>query len=162
MNINVWSKSSEYNSPNLPLDGLSVEEQTYINMIQNFVNTIFDSIALIEAKRIVIDPISSLRLLFPTEFISRREFLRIFTILRESKTTAMVLSELPKEEGFSLEEFVGSGVIRVNYRRGESGSMNMARTLTIFKMRGTPFNEKALSMRITSTGVEILGESLGF
>ncbi|UYP44544.1 hypothetical protein NEF87_000829 [Candidatus Lokiarchaeum ossiferum] len=163
VNINVWSKqSSDYDSPSFPLDGLTLEEQTYINMIQNFVGTIIDSISLIEAKRIVIDPISSLRLLFPTEFISRREFLRIFTILRESKTTAMVLSELPKEEGFSLEEFVGSGVIRVNYRRGESGSMNMARTLTIFKMRGTAFNEKALSMRITSSGIEILGESLGF
>jgi circadian clock protein KaiC len=163
VNVQVWSQpDSKYDSPSFPIDGLSLEEQTYINMIQNFVNTMVDAISLISAKRVVIDPISSLRLLFPTEFISRREFLRIFTILRESQTTAMVLSELPKEEGFSLEEFVGSGVIRVNYRRGEGGSMNMARTLTIFKMRGTAFNEKALSMRITSNGVEILGESLGF
>lgn len=163
--VNVWGtrRSTEFELPEYAnMDGLSVEEQTYLNMMQQFLDRIIDAISVLKCRRIVIDPISSLRLVFPNEFISRRELLKIFTILRESKTTAMVLSELANEsEGFSLEEFIGSGVIRVSYNKA-AGAMQMNRKLVIYKMRGTAFNEKMLAMRITSSGIEILGESLGF
>jgi len=52
-------------------------------------------------------------------------------------------------------------VIRVSYNKA-AGAMQMNRNLVIYKMRGTPFNEKMLAMRITPMGIEILGESLGF
>lgn len=162
--VNIWTprNAKEYDMPEYAnMDGLSVEEQTYLMMMQNFINTMIDTVQTIKAKRIVIDPISSLRLIFPTEFISRRELLRIFTVLRELNTTTLVCSELPKAEGFSLEEFVGTGVIRVSYNKA-SGALQMNRNLVIYKMRGTAFNEKMLAMRITSNGIEILGESLGF
>lgn len=163
--VNIWGtrSASEFNLPEYGnQDGLSVEEQTYLMMMQQFLDRIIDAISTLKCKRIVIDPISSLRLVFPNEFISRRELLKIFTILRESKTTAMVLSELANEaQGFSLEEFIGSGVIRVSYNKA-AGAMQMNRKLVIYKMRGTAFNEKMLAMRITGSGIEILGESLGF
>ncbi|MHA1584247.1 MAG: ATPase domain-containing protein [Promethearchaeota archaeon] len=162
--VNIWSTrpAGNFDMPEYSqLDGLTVEEQTYILMMQNFTNSMIDAVQNFSAKRIVIDPISSLRLIFPTEFISRRELLRIFTVLREMNTTTIVISELPKEEGFSVEEFVGSGVIRLSYSKS-SGAMEMNRKLVIYKMRGTAFNEKMLAMRISKNGVEILGESLGF
>ena len=162
--VNIWTprNAKEFDLPEYAnLDGLSVEEQTYLMMMQNFVNTLIDTVQSLGAKRIVMDPISSLRLIFPTEFISRRELLRIFTVLRELNTTTLVCSELPQTEGFSLEEFVGTGVIRVSYNKA-SGALQMNRNLVIYKMRGTAFNEKMLAMRITSSGIEILGESLGF
>ncbi len=162
--VNIWTprNAKEFDLPEYAhQDGLSVEEQTYLMMMQNFINTMIDSVQVLKAKRIVIDPISSLRLIFPSEFISRRELLRIFTVLREMNTTTIVCSEMPKTDGFSLEEFVGTGVIRVSYNKA-SDALQMNRNMIIYKMRGTAFNEKMLAMRITHEGIEILGESLGF
>jgi circadian clock protein KaiC len=118
-----------------------------------------DMIKALDAKRVVIDPINSLILIFPSDFHRRREFLRIFNILRESKCTTLILSELAEDKRFTVEEFIASGVIRLSYKNSRD---IMSRRLVIQKMRGTPFNEKILSMRITTNGIELIGETLGF
>ncbi|MHA1728892.1 MAG: RAD55 family ATPase [Promethearchaeota archaeon] len=135
------------------------EEGSYYAIYQNFINQAVEMIETIEAKRVVIDPINSLTLIFPSEFHRRREFLRIFNILKESKCTTLILSELADENSFTVEEFIATGVIRLTYKNKRD---IMSRRLLIQKMRGTGFNEKILSMRITNKGIELMGETLGF
>ncbi len=135
------------------------EEAAYTNIYQTFINQIVDMIRTIDAKRVVVDPINSLTMIFPNDFHRRREFLRVFNILRESGCTSLILSELPDDGSYTTEEFVARGVIRLDYKKQRD---IMSRHLTIHKMRGTPFNEKMLSMRITSNGIELMGETLGF
>jgi KaiC/GvpD/RAD55 family RecA-like ATPase len=164
--VNFWinPRNNDYTYESEVNDGIEQtnplnSEGSYYTIYQNFINSVMDMIKTLDAKRVVIDPINSLTLIFPSDFHRRREFLRIFNILRESKCTTLILSELAEDKRFTVEEFIASGVIRLSYKNSRD---IMSRRLVIQKMRGTPFNEKILSMRITTNGIELIGETLGF
>jgi KaiC/GvpD/RAD55 family RecA-like ATPase len=156
--VNLWIPQQS-TTTETEVDRMVAEpDESYIGIIQNFTNTLLDYVETMGAKRLVIDPISTLKMIFPNHFITRRELIRIFNILRESKCTTLILSELAKDGEFSLEEFIASGVIRLFYF---TTNAVINRRLVVYKMRGTPFNEKVLSMRISQHGIELMGETLG-
>ncbi len=100
--------------------------------------TIMEEINKIEAKRVVVDSISTI--LQSLGQAETRKFLHGFfgRIMKSMGVTTLLIGEIPFGEiktGFGVEEFIADGVIFL--RKTKSGSTEM-NTLEIAKMRGVP------------------------
>ncbi|TQV70073.1 circadian clock protein KaiC [Denitrobaculum tricleocarpae] len=94
------------------------------------------------ARRVAFDSIGAIFAQFADTAIVRRELLRIVSVLRELKTTAVLTAERTAEYGpvarYDVEEFVSDNVIILrNVLEGEK----RRRTLEILKFRGTVHNK---------------------
>ena len=141
------------------VDGTPEKNGAYWDIVSNFFNVLIENVRAIGARRVVIDPLNVLKLVFPNPFIARREIMRLFSILSDISCTTLVVSELEQKAGFSVEEFSSSGIIRLSF---ETSQHLMQRTLIIYKLRGISFNEKVFSIKIGRDGLEIIGEMVMF
>ncbi len=109
----------------------------------------------IMAKRVVIDPISSLVFQFPKASERRRALLDLFQTISNLNVTSLITTELRSTSltrRVRTEEFLSQGVI-VFHTLTEGG--RIVRAIQIEKMRGVPHDHQLRPYEINKNGIEI-------
>lgn len=121
-------------------------------------NLIEDSIQVIEAKRLVIDPGVIFRLYFDRELDARKRIMSLGKMLKMIDCTTIITNEINLDKTrslFGLEEYVADGVILLYHTKIEN---RFVRSIGVLKMRGTKISEKLHPIVISSKGVKILSK----
>jgi circadian clock protein KaiC len=115
-----------------------------------------DAINEICAKRLVIDPLTIISLLFDDIREIRYNFLRFFDVIRRFGVTSLAISETSLiSKGYTVEEFLAAGIIRLyNERLGSKRQ----RGIEIIKMRGINHKRGIFPLSITNNGIVISPE----
>ncbi|MHA1207052.1 MAG: ATPase domain-containing protein [Candidatus Hodarchaeales archaeon] len=115
-----------------------------------------DAINEIGAKRLVIDPLTIISLLFDDIREIRYNFLRFFDVIRRFGVTSLAISETSLiSKGYTVEEFLAAGIIRLyNERLGSKRQ----RGIEIIKMRGINHKRGVFPLSITNNGIVISPE----
>ncbi len=122
--------------------------------VDDLINYIFNKVVKIDAKRIVIDSINSIEMLFDMKDNFRRQLNRFITLLRDLECTIILINEQYSDHYTEIYNYMAHGVInlynlRVGYTR--------LRGLEIIKMRGTNHSNLTHSMQIQpDTGIVVL------
>jgi KaiC/GvpD/RAD55 family RecA-like ATPase len=109
----------------------------------------------IGAKRVVVDPISSLIFQFPDVTERRKALLDLFHTITDIDATSLVMTELrttSPSRKVQSEEFLAQGVI-VLHTLMVSG--RIIRAIQIEKMRGVPHDNQIRPYEITKNGIEV-------
>lgn len=123
--------------------------------LQNLVKIIEEKLNTYGPKRIVIDSITSIRLLYENKSDMRREILSLMGFLSRSGCTSMITSETGTDYETSkllMEEFLASGVIKLHTteRKGE-----IINAISIEKIRGSDFDKHIRPMKISNDGITV-------
>ena len=110
----------------------------------------------VDARRVVVDPISSLLIQYRDPFIVRRETLSLIRALsQDEKCTSLFLSEISEPGAISqvnVETFLTNGVIILhNIKQREE----KIRAVEVLKMRGVNHSTKLHPFKITDNGIVI-------
>jgi KaiC/GvpD/RAD55 family RecA-like ATPase len=100
-------------------------------------------------ERIVVDSITTLKMLYPSQVDARREILSMVHFLNDTECTSLLLAEKWGEER-SMESFLAEGSIELRIIE-EKGIKK--RAIEIKKMRGTDFDEQWRPLKITDKGI---------
>jgi circadian clock protein KaiC len=110
----------------------------------------------IDAKRIVVDPVSLLILQYQDEVQRRKAPLDLVEALTETGATCVLSSELRrvglKGRTLQTEEYLVHGVVLM---QTVAAGRTMQRTIQVEKMRGTPIDRQPRPYRIGQKGIEV-------
>ena len=110
------------------------------------------------AKRVVIDSLSIIKLLMPDQLEYRNVSIDLVSTLRRLQVTTLLVVEVDVAEKakmfFQPEFFIYDGIITM-YSSGDEGA-NRALTLEIIKMRGTKHSRTTVPYEITPSGLGVL------
>jgi len=120
--------------------------------LSNLINIIQGKITNYTPKRIVIDSLTSIRMLYENEAQTRREILSLMNFLLRSDVTAILTSETMSPEDTLMEEFLASGAIKLLMLKHEGETVN---AVSIEKMRGSSFDRHTRPMKITTKGIVV-------
>lgn len=130
---------------------------------EDIYDLIESNIKKINAKRVVIDSISALGLYVRDSAEIRRMIFNISLLLRKLNCTSVITSEiLPLQNAlsrFGVEEFVSDGIVVLYYLRSES---QFARSMTVWKMRGSNHSKKLHPYDITDRGIIVYPKEEAF
>ena len=109
----------------------------------------------LDAKRVVIDPITILMLQHSDEAARRYSMIDLIQALAVTGSTTLLVSELrgsALEREHQFEEYLAQGVIlkRTQVKRGE-----LIKTIQVEKMRGLDHDSQPRPYKITSSGIEV-------
>jgi len=160
--------ASTYLSSLTSLIGLSAGEYFQIERseeiaakFENLIRSIRDEAKAIEAKRIVLDPITGLVFQEPDPVRRRINTRRIFQILAETGCTSLVVSEARAtdiDREFQTEEYFAHGVILLQ-SFSERGTI--VRGLTVEKLRGVAHDLQPHPYQIGKKGIVVFpGEKM--
>ncbi len=107
-------------------------------------------------QRVVIDPITMVKLTVPNELEYRKIFLAFLKTLRRYNVTVLMTAEVEKSD---VEKYLVSGVIRL--LRVVSGD-KVVRAIQITKFRGSAFDEVMRPYKITNQGIQVFPEETVF
>ncbi|MHA1271374.1 MAG: ATPase domain-containing protein [Candidatus Helarchaeota archaeon] len=110
----------------------------------------------LNAKRVVIDSISSLEIQYEGGTSLRSAIFRLSALLREIKCTSLMTCEMVGTDNytrFGIEEFITQGLIQLDLR--EEGP-ELRRTILVRKMRGTSHSLKRYPFEIGEKGLIVL------
>lgn len=131
--------------------------------VEDILELIESNIKKIDAKRVVIDSVSSLGLYLRDAAEVRRNIFNMTLLLRKLGVTSVLASEiLPAQKSlsrFGVEEFVTDGVIVLYYLKTDS---QYSRSLTIWKMRGSEHSLKLHPYQITKKGIIVYPKEEAF
>lgn len=109
----------------------------------------------IEAKRIVIDSITSFSLLYEDELTKKEASLALFELIDKWNCTGILTSEDESKKDHTISaalQFEVDGII-ILYHVKKKGIRR--RAMEILKMRGTKIPEKTIALSITDKGIRI-------
>ena len=135
-------------------------EDSFINMALN-INNLTDAIKKIlkgDAERIVLDSVTTLKMLYSSEIDARREVLSLMNFLTDTNCTSLLLAETFDDER-NMESFLADGSIELRIIE-EKGIKK--RAIEIKKMRGTDFDEQWRPMKITPNGIVVYADEALF
>ena len=121
-----------------------------------------DAVEEISAGRVVIDPLTSLTLIYPDVVRRREVILELFSLLEGLGTTNIATLELRArglERGVQLEEYLAHGVIILQRVKADRG---LVKTMEVEKMRGIDHDDQPRPYRITGRGLEVYAEEQVF
>jgi KaiC/GvpD/RAD55 family RecA-like ATPase len=131
--------------------------------VEDIYELIESNIKKINAQRVVIDSVSALGLYIRDAPEIRRMVLNTSLLLRKLKCTSLLTSEiLPEQKSlsrFGVEEFISDGIIVLYHTRTDS---QYARSMTVWKMRGTKHSLKLHPYQITDKGIEVYPKEEAF
>ncbi|MFH0848473.1 MAG: ATPase domain-containing protein [archaeon] len=107
------------------------------------------------AKRIVVDPMTSLSIMEPDKAKRRRNMVHLISALLDTKCTSLVTSEVRHDalvRQFQFEEYLAQGaiVLETIFKGGE-----MVRALHIEKLRGVAHDTQPRPYRVTNRGIVV-------
>ena len=111
-----------------------------------------EAINSIGAKRMVIDPLTIITLLFDDIRETRYNIFRFFDVIRRFGVTSIAIVESKAKNDFNVEEFLAAGVIKLYNER--SGAKRQ-RGIEIIKMRGINHKRGIFPFSITDQGIII-------
>ncbi len=123
--------------------------------IDSLIERIKTSADMINAKRIAIDPLTSLTLQYPDTFKRRTAILDLIEALVMTDATVLVTTELQRlgiERNVELEEYITHGVITLQTLSIERASV---RVIQVGKMREVAIDLQPKPYRITEKGIEV-------
>lgn len=134
-------------------DGKEYEMKSFsIDFIEEILKNIVEEK---NAKRIVIDSISSLAFQIKDMFMLRQELLNIKNMLRRLGVTAFLITEIGEDEKisrFGVEEFIVNGVIKLyNIKKGSK----RVRGIEVLKMRGIKHSQQICLLDIAEKGIVV-------
>jgi len=110
------------------------------------------------AKRIVIDPITSLILQYPDVSERRNAIVDLFELLTNLGATSLLMTELRAialQREVQAEEFLSQGVIIFHSFERDG---KMVRAIQIEKMRGIPHDHELRPYKISGNGIEVFSK----
>lgn len=118
--------------------------------VENLLKYMKDRIETYKPKRIVIDSMTSLKMLYEKDYDTRRGLLMLMNFLFKSDVTALITSI--GESDNLMEESLASGSLRIEKieERGET-----IQGIKIEKMRGSDFDKHLRPMKITKDGIKV-------
>lgn len=121
--------------------------------IQSISKIIKTSADLIDAKFVVLDPLTSITVNEQNASVKRRKIADLFNFFRGCGYTSVLISESAAAEGeFYIEDFLADGILRL----GKSiVDFNLVRTLRIEKMRGAKHDEQPRRYIIDEKGFTV-------
>lgn len=135
-------------------------DASFINMTLNM-NNLTDAIKeklVSGTERIVLDSVTTMKLLYSSEVDARREVLSLLHFLTDTGCTSLLLAEKFNEER-TMESFLADGAIELRIIE-EKGIKK--RAIEVKKMRGTDFDEQWRPMKITDKGIVVYAEEALF
>ncbi len=111
-----------------------------------------EAINSIGAKRMVIDPLTIITLLFDDIREVRYNIFRFFDVIRRFGVTSLAVVESKGSNDYSVEEFLAAGIIRLYNER--SGSKRQ-RGIEVIKMRGVNHKRGVFPFSVTDNGILI-------
>lgn len=135
-----------------------VEKKEVLSMgFYQIVQKILEAVDKIKAKRVVIDSISAIEMMFKDKYMIRSEVVSLVDSLKEKGVTSVFISEVPESDmGMSrLEflEFVVDTIIKLDF---VYIAKQYQRTLTIRKMRRSKHSTLIHPFVIRENGIEVL------
>jgi KaiC/GvpD/RAD55 family RecA-like ATPase len=113
------------------------------------------SVKEIGAKRIVVDPVTTLVFQYDGVVAQRNALVELMEALADTGATCLITTELRRpgfERSIDYEEYLAHGVILLQQLQvGKS----LLRVIQIEKMRKTPVDNQPRPYRITDTGIEV-------
>ncbi|MCD6139970.1 MAG: ATPase [Thermococcus sp.] len=130
--------------------------EEFATSFEKLTRTISEELKTEKYSRIVIDPITMIKLTIVDELEYRRTFIAFLKAISKYNATIIFTSEL---ETSDIEEYLVSGVIelRVIEERGKT-----LRGIKIIKFRGSTFDEELRPYRITSKGIKVYHQEVLF
>ncbi|MFH1789147.1 MAG: ATPase domain-containing protein [Candidatus Altiarchaeota archaeon] len=120
--------------------------------LSNLVNIIQNKIDTYNPKRIVIDSLTSIRMLYESDIEARKEILGLMSFLSRGDITSILTSEVLSTEDTLMEEFLSAGVIKLLKIKHEGETVN---AVNIEKIRGSSFDKHVRPMKITDKGIVV-------
>ncbi|MFC2162730.1 RAD55 family ATPase [Candidatus Altiarchaeota archaeon] len=117
--------------------------------LKNLIEEIRNIMVALKPTRIVIDSLTSLKMLYENPIEIRRGVVGLMNFLTVSGITTLLTSELSQETSM-MEEFLASGVIRLDMIENEGERLS---AINIMKMRGTDFDKSIRPLKITDKGI---------
>lgn len=144
--------------------GLPTDEKFAIRRgfdINELAEQIYTAVSKINAKRLVLDSISSLDIRFNDPQALRTAIFKISALLRELGVTSIMTSEMVDSGAFSrygVEEFIAQGLILLYLREQDT---ELRRSLVVLKMRSTAHSLRRYPFEISSVGLVVMpGEEI--
>lgn len=126
--------------------------------VDDLINFIHDETNKINAKRLVIDSLNSLELIFTKSKDQRRELSRFTSLIGDLDCTTLMLSEMNPNQ--QLYTYLSHGVIQLYFSKVGA---NRFRGIEILKMRGVKHSSYTHSMQIQDgLGIEVLPTEIDF
>lgn len=138
------SPSSEFFAQVQTYDIFSPAEVEREPMTQKIV----ERVQTLKPQRVFLDSMTQLRYLASDAFQFRKQALSFLRFLVEQGATVLFTSEGSEEAPDEDLQFLGDGVIHLNFSTQE-------RTLCVTKFRGSKFQQGYHSMRLTETGMKV-------
>lgn len=130
--------------------------------INSIKNELPDLIKSVNAKRVVIDPISLFEGLFDDEALRRKEMFRLFEMLRRLDCTYMMTTESEKGDFFSskygLVEYLADTVVILRYIR-PSDLSEVHTAVEVVKMRRSNHSREIKPYEIMEDKVNVYSEA---
>ncbi|MCD6524012.1 MAG: AAA family ATPase [Thermococcus sp.] len=109
-----------------------------------------------EYSRVVIDPITMMKLTIKDELEYRRAVIGLLKTIANYNATVLLTSEVGQTD---IEEYLVSGVIELVTIRERGKPL---RGIAITKFRGSPFDEELRPYKITDRGIEVYSKEVLF
>ncbi|ADE35549.1 RAD55 family ATPase [Methanohalophilus mahii] len=110
-------------------------------------------VAVNDIKRVVVDPLSSIRFSNQDKCLEKMEMARFLRNLQALGCTTLLIDDQPIPVSVSSEHFAADGVILFH----NPASDDEDRSLQIIKMRGVPHPVSRQAFRFGEKGIEVLG-----
>lgn len=124
--------------------------------LNNIMSILKEYISKYNIKRVVIDSLTSLKVMQKTTADYRRSLLTIMKFLTTVGCTSLLTIETEGREVI-MEEFLASGVIDLGFVEHGGEWLNAMR---VKKMRGTPIDQHMRPMRITEKGIVVFASEI--
>lgn len=121
--------------------------------LEELVKQIRDAVERIHPNRLVLEPISGIRMLSGNANRYRQQVLRLKDFLRDHEVTALILSDTANDEMHAYLETAVSGVLRLRQDLGAYGDTR--RFMGIQKLRGATFQGGEHPFRIETGGIVV-------
>jgi KaiC/GvpD/RAD55 family RecA-like ATPase len=139
-----------------PLGTLSGYTDKFNAGIGDLVGQIADAVGDIGAKRLAVDSLDLLTMLFPTEAERRTELVRFCNTIGKIGCTCLLTSEVKENttdlSGYGIAEYVVDGVIVLYLQRMTS---SFVQGIGVRKMRGVDHVKEVKAYEITSEGIRV-------
>lgn len=119
-------------------------------------NSVEDTVASINAVRVIIDPGVIFKLFFDRELEARKRIVSLGKMFKRIGCTTIITSEISLDKTqslYGLEEYVADGVLLLYHTKLRN---RFVRSIGILKMRNTEISEQLKPIQITDDGVKVL------
>jgi KaiC/GvpD/RAD55 family RecA-like ATPase len=123
----------------------------------NLMRVMREKMQTYKPKRVVIDSLTSINVLYEQDHEMRRGLLSLMNFLFRSGATSLLTTT--KVSGNMMEESLASGIIKLHTIESKGEMLN---AINVVKIRGSDFDKHIRPMRITNEGITVFSNETIF